>query len=370
MAGAVTVIRTVASLMAVDLGVRADRVLVVGVDWPNGEGRADRRLPFLERYQQAFRALPGVDSVGVTTGVPGAMGVRRSELIVDGLSVPGKGGYVGGHVMASPEYFSILGIHVLAGRLFTSDDHFFAQKVAIISETFARRYGLRPDQVVGRQAVLDHRWVTIVGVVGDVRTGGPSGSLDATAYVPFAQRQDSGPLQFVVKTHGDPAQLIAAARAAGARVDPGAPLYDIRTFDQIRETYIRDRRFVMTMLSWFAGLAFVLAVLGLYAVVSYLVQLRTREIGIRMAIGATARAVRMSVLVNGVAHCLAGVVLGLVLAFAASRLFASRFRDLGELDAATLATVSAAFIASAALAAWLPARRATLIDPVQALHFD
>ena len=126
----------------------------------------------------------------------------------------------------------------------------------------------------------------------------------------------------------------------------------------------------MTMLSWFGGLAFVLAVLGLYAVVSYLVQLRTREIGIRMAMGATTGAVRMSVLANGVAHCLAGVVLGAVLAIGLSQLLSSRLRDFGELDLVTLSVVSVAFLAFAALAAWLPARRATLIDPVKALRFD
>jgi putative ABC transport system permease protein len=371
LAGAVTVIRTVASLMAVDLGVRADRVLVAGMDWPNDEAQAERRLPFLQRYEAAFRALPGVESVGITTGVPGSAQQRGSaELIVDGLPVPEKAGYVGSHVMASPEYFSIMGIDLLAGRAFTARDHFFAPKVAVISESFARRYGLRPQDSIGRRAVLDHRWVEIVGVVRDVRTAGPSGRLDATAYVPFAQRQDGGPLQFVLKTHGNPSQLIAAARAAAARIDPNVPLYDIRTFDQLREAHVRDRRFVMTMMSGFGALAFVLAVLGLYAVVSYLVHLRTREIGIRMAMGATSAAVRMSVLANGVAHCLAGLVLGGVLAVALSQLLSSRLRDFGELDLVSLSVASAAFLVSAALAAWLPARRATKIDPVHALRFE
>jgi putative ABC transport system permease protein len=126
----------------------------------------------------------------------------------------------------------------------------------------------------------------------------------------------------------------------------------------------------MTMLSWFGGLAFVQAVLGLYAVVSYLVHLRTREIGIRMAMGATTGIVRASVIANGVAHCLAGVLLGAALALGLSQLLSSRLRDLGQLDFVTLLIVSIAFLSSAALAAWLPARRATRIDPVQALRFE
>jgi hypothetical protein len=293
-----------------------------------------------------------------------------AQLIIDGLEVPRKAGYIGSHVMVSPEYFSTMGVDLLAGRVFTERDHFFAPKVAVISDTFARRYGLRPDEAVGRRAVLDNRWVDIVGVVRDIRPGGPSSELDATAYIPFAQRQAGGPLKFVVKSHGDPSQLIASARAAGARIDPNVPLYDVRTFEQIREEHVRDRRFVMTVLSWFGALAFALAVLGLYAVVSYLVHLRTHEIGIRMAMGATTGAVRASVIANGVAHCLVGIGVGAALTVGISRLLSSRLQDIGELDFVTLSVVSAAFIACAALAAWVPARRATLIDPVKALRFE
>jgi predicted permease len=371
LAGAVTVIRTVSSLMAADLGVRADRVLVVGVDWPDAALQPDRRVPLLERFEEAFRSLPGVESVAVTTGVPGAASERASaELLIDGLAVPDNRGYIGTETMASPEYFSVMGIDLVAGRTFAASDHFFAPKVAVISESFARRFGLQPREAVGRRAVLDHRWVEIVGVVGDVRLAGPAGRVEATAYVPFAQRQAGGPLQFVVKAHGDPAQLIAAARTAGARVDPNVPLYNIRMFNEVRESHVRDRRFVMTMLSWFGMLAFVLAILGLYAIVSYLVHLRTREIGIRMAMGATAGAVRNSVLANGMAHCVTGIIIGAVIAMGLSRWLSSQLRDLGQIDLMTLSIVSAAFLASAALAAWVPARRATLIDPVQALRLD
>ena len=369
LAAAVTVIRTVSGLMSVDLGARGDRVLVVGLDLPREIVRADRRLPFLERYEDAFRALPGVESVAITTGVPGAAQFHQAELLIDGLPVPWAG-YVGTEILASPDYFSIMGIDLLAGRTFAGSDHFFASKVAVISESFARRYGLRPNEAVGRRAVLDHRWVEIIGVVRDVRLRGPDGMIEATAYVPFAQRQGAAPMQIVLKARSDPFQLIAPVRAAASRVDPNVPLYDIRTFDQIREAHVRDRRFVMTMLSWFGALAFVLAVLGLYAVVSYLVHLRTREIGIRMALGADTTTVRASVILNGVAHCAIGIAVGSLLAFGLSQLLSSRLRDLGHLDLTTLLIVSVTFMVSATLAAWLPARRATQIDPVRALRFD
>ena len=297
-------------------------------------------------------------------------GVRNAELLIDDAPVPEKAGYIGRHTAASPEYFSLMGVDLLAGRVFAPSDHFFAPKVAIISESFARRFGLQPHQAVGRGAVLNHRTVQIVGVVRDVRHGGPALGVDATAYVPFAQGLSSGPMHIVVKTRSDPSQLIPGVRTAGARVDPGLPLYNIRPFAEIREMHVRDRRFVMTMLSWFGALAFVLAVLGLYAVVSYLVHLRTREIGIRMAMGATTEEVRVRVLASGMAHCLAGVLIGCALALSLSRGLSAQLRNLGELDLVTLVVVSAAFLTTAALAAWLPARRATLIDPVQALRFE
>jgi hypothetical protein len=279
--------------MAVDLGVCANRILVVGLDVPT-EVYPERSVQFFERYKEAFSALPGVESVALATGVPGAVHPGQAQLLLEDEPVPATAGYVGTEIIVSPDYFSTMGIDVLAGRVFAVGDHFFAPKVAMVSESFARRYGLRPDEIVGRRAILDGRWVQIVGVVRDLRLGGPSEQFDATAYVPFTQRQISGPMQIVVKSRGDPTQLIDSVRAAGAQIDPGVPLYDIRTFDQIRDGQVRDRRFVMTMLSWFAGLAFLLAVLGLYAVTGYFVHLQTREIGIRMAMGATTQAVRPS----------------------------------------------------------------------------
>ena len=235
-----------------------------------------------------------------------------------------------------------------------------------------RRFNLRPDQIVGRSAVLDHRNVQIVGVVGDVRHGGPEEEFDAAAYVPMAQRllAASGPMHVIVKAAGDPRTLAASVRAAGARVDPNVPLYNIQTFDDVREAYVRDRRFVMKMMSGFGALTFTLAVLGLYGVISYLVQLRTREIGVRMALGPSMWAVRMEVLRAGLKYSLAGILAGVAAAVALSSLFGTAFQKLGHLDVLTLLSVSSAILAIACLAAWFPAHRVTRIDPVQALKCE
>ena len=173
-----------ASLMAADLGVRGDQCTCRWYGLARmTRRRPERRLPFLQRYEEAFRALPGVQCgshhYGRTRGSAAAEGTL--SLSSTDCRCPRTRGYLGSHIMASPEYFSIMGIDFLAGRVFTASDHFFAPKVAVISESFARRYGLRPEETVGRRAVLDHRWVDIVGVVRDVRPGGPAGSLDATA---------------------------------------------------------------------------------------------------------------------------------------------------------------------------------------------
>jgi ABC-type antimicrobial peptide transport system permease subunit len=218
--------------------------------------------------------------------------------------------------------------------------------------------------------VLNHRDVQIIGVVKDVRHAGPEQELDAAAYVPLAQRASSRPVHFVVKTVGDPALLMATVRrqADGASVD--GLTYNVMTFDDIRERYVRDRRFVMTMMLWFGGLALTLAILGLYGVISYLVHLRTREIGVRVALGASALEIRAGVLARAAKHSLAGVAIGTAIALALSHVLGSVVQNLGKPDALTLAIVAITIMFVSAMAAWIPAHRATRIDPVQALRFE
>ena len=189
-------------------------------------------------------------------------------------------------------------------------------------------------------------------------------------YVPFAQRLDGRPLKLIVKSRSDPARLAASVRAAVSRVDPNLPLYDIQTFDQIRESHVRDKRFVMAMMSAFASLAFALAGLGLYGVISYVVQLRTREIGVRMALGASAETVRRDVMIRGAKHATAGIIFGLAATLGLSHLLGSAVQTLGQLDVVTMAYVSAAMLAITLLSTWLPARTATRIDPAVALKYE
>ena len=175
LAGAVTVFRTVAALMTIDLGVRGENVLVVDLDSPRERPRLpEQRLSFFDQLQGALRSIPGVEAVSIASGVPGAAREnQRGELLIEGEPVPPAGGYVGSEIIASPSYFSAIGLDLVAGRVFTEGDGFFAAKVAVVSESFARRFKLTPERIVGRRAVLDHRWIQVVGVVRDVRLGGP-----------------------------------------------------------------------------------------------------------------------------------------------------------------------------------------------------
>jgi ABC-type lipoprotein release transport system permease subunit len=210
-----------------------------------------------------------------------------------------------------------------------------------------------------------------VGVVKDVRLTGPEGGWDPAVYVPFAQQPiEFGLIHVVVKTHAEPSSLIPTIRLTASGIDPSVPAFNVRTFDQIRELYLAQRRFVMDMMLTFGGLAALLAVLGLYGVISYVVQLQRQEIGIRMALGASPSRVRFKVLWKGLLHGLIGVGIGSALAIAVVPALSRGIPNLGEVDPVSLAVLAVAGVAISAVAAWLPARRATLIDPVQALRAE
>jgi ABC-type lipoprotein release transport system permease subunit len=196
-------------------------------------------------------------------------------------------------------------------------------------------------------------------------------TLRAAIYVPYEQSGDRHrDRHFVVRTGTDPRLLLPAIRRAVARVDPALPLYKVRTFDEIRAALLADRRFAMIALLGFGLLASGLAALGLYSVLAHLVQQRTREIGIRLAIGATPESVRRLVLSNGLGHATAGLALGAACTFASWRIVAAKVPKVGQVDAATIALLGVGILLVAAIATWVPARRATRIDPMEALRCE
>jgi ABC-type lipoprotein release transport system permease subunit len=210
----------------------------------------------------------------------------------------------------------------------------------------------------------------IVGVVKDVRFHGPEQGFSPSVYLPCSERPPYGSGKVVVKAGVDPRTLVPAMRRAAADLDPHLPLENVRSFDEIRAEYLADRRLAMTSTLAFGGLAFSLAIVGLYGALSYLVQLRTREIGIRLAFGASPSSVQRNVLAAGLYHAAAGTTLGAASTLVLSRLAWSGIAGLERIDPVSLLALVVAVGGVAAMASWFPARRATRVDPVQSLRFE
>jgi predicted permease len=384
---AVVVGRTFAELMDVDVGARGERALTLELTVPRPVGRdewqpgADPIGAFTGRALAELRAVPGVEEVGATDVLPalavghGASGV---PLEIDGGG--GSGGRFALHVVATGGYFAALGIDRLAGRTFDETDA-HGPRVAIVSERFAQALGLSPAALIGRRANVNGfagglpefakpQWAEIVGVVRDVRFGGPESRPMPALYEPIRSQSLFGSVFFVVRAEGDPRALAPTVRAAVARIDPAIPLFNVRTFDDVRAGYLARHRLVRLLMGAFGALTIVLAAVGLYALVSYVVQLRTREIGVRMALGAAPSRILRDVLARGVLHGVAGVAVGVPATIAAWRTASSYLIGLGHLEPVGMASVGAAVLAVSAAATWLPAHRGTRVDPAVTLRAE
>jgi hypothetical protein len=277
---------------------------------------------------------------------------------------------------ATPGYFRALGIDLLAGRYFGAEDRPGAVPVTIVSESVVRRKGLPPATAAGRRATVN--WtgtpeaIEIVGIVGDIRLVGPENAMTGMIYRPLAQlRWPDATVHVVVKAaEGDPLRFVSAVRAAVKRIDPNLPIHNIRTFQDIRDAFIADRRLAMTIILAFGTLATVLCMAALYGTTAYLVQRRTREFGIRMAIGASPSRLLRHALGNAARLITAGVLIGLVGASAASRALAAYTARFGGVDLEIITILGIVLSGVALLATWIPARRCCRIDPARALRVE
>ena len=377
LAGSIMIVRTVSSLLAVDLGASGERALTMQVTLPYGRYGAVASLnDFQQRLDARVRALPGVEAVAMGGRIPGSRDTGSAlPLEIESLPRVAAEPRHAVYIPASVDYFSALGIPLVAGRVFSASDRPGAPPVVIVSEEVARVHGVRPEQLIGQTFALytgrdDKTAAEIVGVVRDVRLRGPESLAGAQLYVPYAQRPAFGNSYLIIKTTGDPRDLVFAARAAVGAVDGSLPPYNIRTFKEIRASYVAERRFAMLLMTAFAVLTGVLAAIGLYGVMTYLVQLRSREIGIRLALGATPGGVLRETMRGGLWYAVPGVVAGVVLAAVLSRLFISRIPGLLPADPATLGLSAAGMLGLAILSIWIPARAAGRIDPVDALRSE
>ena len=377
--GATALTLQVRDMMTVDLGVRGEHALAAELFLPRSTYPTDEaRRAFFTDLDAALRATAGVAEVGLADQLPGrAPGMLVAERIgtADGLAAAGPRG-AAVVLSASPGYFAAAGLDVVAGRPFGAGDDHLGQPAALVSEGFADALGVSPSRLIGatlagRAAPGEGRPETIVGVVRDVRLHGPDYPAAVAIYLPFDVKLPVfGPAHIVVRGTGDPVSLAPLLRAAVTALDPDVPLHDIQTFDAIRARLLADRRLAMGTMLVFAGLALALSVVGIYAVTSYLVQHRTREIGIRLAIGASQGAICRDVLRRGAGPALAGILVGAGVSVMLGRIAVSRVPGLEDVGAGMLVALGGGLLAVAFVATLLPALRAMRIDPVKTLRAE
>jgi predicted permease len=264
-----------------------------------------------------------------------------------------------------------MGIPILRGRGFTSADGDEAARVVVINETMARQFFPGEDPV-GRQMIYNSRRQgdsrTIVGVVGDVHHFGLDSDPAPEFYTPQHQPPSYHGMTIVMQVEGDPSSLVAAASAEVRALEPNAPIHDVRTTEQLLTESVAEARFRTMLLGAFAALALLLAIVGTYGVISMVVNQRAREMGIRLALGASASDIRRLVVVQGVRPVLLGLAIGLAGGLLASRAARSLLFHVAPGDPVTLSSAALIILAAAAIAAWLPARRASRVDPVVVLR--
>jgi predicted permease len=371
--GAGLLLKSFVLLMDVNLGFRPHNLLTMQVSLPESRyGTPEQRRAFYEHALEQMRALPGVVSAGAISNLPLSGAMTSSSFAIEGRQDAQGKHYPADPRSTSPEYLQTMSIPLLAGRYFTERDRAGAPEVAIIDETLARRYFPNEDPLGKRIAVEGPRWREIVGVVGSIKYQGLD--LDNQGQLSFPHAQDPWEGMYrmfvVVRTAGEPIGFVSAVRGAIQRLDNDLPIYRVKTMEQLIADSVAQRRFSMFLLGLFSALAMLLAAVGLYGVLSYSVTERTHEIGVRMAMGARKGDVLRLVVGQGMMQTLTGILIGLAAAPVLTRLMASLLYGVSTTDPATFVVIPLLFVCAALLACYLPARRATKVDPIVTLRYQ
>jgi putative ABC transport system permease protein len=373
--GAGLLIQSVMRLEGVSPGFDARNVLVFNLALPGVKYPTDTASElFSEQLMPRLNALPGVRAAGTTSVIPFGGSWSTSSFSIEGLIVPpGQNGPWGDSRVVTPRFFDAMRIPLKRGRAFTDQDRSGAPPVTIIDEQFVKKYFANTDPIGkritfgARRGSNDSTWITIVGVVGHAAHEGLDAEPRIQYYFPHAQ---VGGQQMVValRTDGNPTALLPAARDAVHSIDRNLPLSNVTTMERLVDNSVGQRKLSMILLGLFSLIALLLASIGIYGVMSYSVAQRTRELGIRMALGAARGRVLGLVVSQGMALAIAGVVIGLVAAFGLTRLLTTQLFGVSATDPMTFAMVAALLVGVALLATLLPAMRATRVDPVVALR--
>lgn len=368
--GAGLLIQTLRNLQNTDLGFETSNILTARTRLPLPRYRDDaKKVQFFDGVLDRVRALPGVQSAGYVSTLPFLQRGNSTGFQIEGLPPITTDALIR---PCTNEYLTTIGARLVEGRLFHRDDRATTQRVIILNETFKKAF-FPNESALGKRITVDgSQPFVVVGVVQDVLERGLEQSAKAGFYFPYSQQPDTWavPAEIAVKTTGDPLQLATALRQAVWAVDKDQPVTNVRTMDSIVAAEVGGRRNQVQLLAVFAGLALVLACLGIYGVLSYAVTLHTRDIGVRMALGARAGDVVSMIVGQGVQLALIGLAAGVAAAFATTRLMANLLYGVKPADPMTFAGVCALMMAVSAVACYLPARRASRIDPMIALRQD
>jgi putative ABC transport system permease protein len=375
--GAGLLLKSFAHLLDVKPGFVTENVLTMQIGLPaTSYQQPQKRAAFLKQLETNLAAAPEVASVGSVTRLPlmSTLNNITTFLTIEGREIPPSERPEIDFRRATTGYFQTMGIPLLAGRLVTEQDVTNTTGAVVINEAMAKRFWPNEDPIgkristatsIGQQT----QWQTIVGVVGNVRHLGLDVEPRPEIYYHTTSNPPFGPV-VVIRTTGDPQRLISIARAKVRELDHDVAISNVNTMEQLVAQSVAQRRFGMFLVGIFAALALVLAVVGIYGVVSYSVAQRTNEIGVRMALGASTTDVLKLVLKHGIALALIGVAAGLAGAFVVTRLMVAVLFDVKPTDVVTFATVSVGLMLVALLACYVPARRAMKVDPLVALRYE
>jgi predicted permease len=366
--GAGLLLHSLVNVLHVSPGFSPNHVLIARTTFNRKRySSGDTRHAAERRMVESVAALPGIAAVGLTTHIPLADD-RQIGFILDGEDIHSV--RWADNALVNGEYFAAMGIPIVQGRTFDSRDTPQGPGAAIINASMTRKFWPNGD-AIGKRIVWGGRRLTLVGVAGDVHIKALDSAVNPTIYTSIYQVESAATASgvFIVRTRGaDPAGIAPAVREAIWSVDRGVPVFDLRTMEQVVARSLTNRQFAATLLSAFAALALALAVVGLYGVLSYAVAQRTSELGLRFAMGATPGQVVRLVLGDGLRLAAAGVAIGAVLGFVATRGLSRLLFGIQSFDPAVFAIAAAIPIVAALIASYIPARRASRVDPMVALR--
>jgi len=371
--GAGLMIKSFMRLQQVNPGFDTSNVLTMVTSLPSEKYAKDAQIiSFYDQVLARIKTLPGVQSAAAVMGLPPLGSAYTSDFTIEGRP-PEEYGKEVRHNPITPDYFQTMKIPMIAGRNFTDADTATSLPVVIVTQALAHRYFPNQDPIGQHMKFtkpeVDSTWYTIVGIVSDVKQEGVATESRPQVYEAFAQNDNSG-MYLAIRTTGDPHNLVSAVLGEIRAVDKDLPPYDIKTMEEVMSLSVGKERFSMLLLAIFAGTALVLASVGIYGVMSYTMSQRTVEIGIRMALGAQRKNVLAMILGQGMLLVAIGLAIGGVTAFVATSAMKTLLFNVSTTDPIVFLLISLLLTLVAMLACFMPARRATKIDPIQALRFE